>query len=100
MEQTQSYSQWKLLDERLHRLIAAATQNSLMLVLYDTLRTLGRAGLDTRLANIFGEERAPHATNVQHRDIVMAIAASDPARAEKAMLDHLASVRSLLFGLR
>lgn len=100
MEQAQSYAQWKLLDERLHRLIATATQNSLLLVLYDTLRTLGRSGLDTRLADVFGDERAPQSTNVQHSDIVRAIAANDPVRAENAMRDHLRSVRAQLFGLR
>lgn len=100
MANTQSYAQWKLLDERLHRLIASATQNSLLLVLYDTLRAQGRAGLDTRLADVFGKESAPHATTDQHRLIVEAIATGDPARAEQAMRDHLSSVREQLFGLR
>ncbi len=100
MESTQSYAQWKLLDERLHRLIAIATHNSLLLVLYDTLRAQGRAGLDTRLADVFGQESAPHATTEQHARIVEAIATGDPSRAEQAMRDHLASVRSQLFGLR
>ncbi len=89
-----------MLDERLHRLIATATQNSLLLVLYDTLRTLGRAGLDTRLADVFGNERAPSATNAQQIEIVKAIAAYDPVRAEAATQTHLQFVRAQLFGLR
>lgn len=100
MESTQSYAQWKLLDERLHRLIAQATRNSLLLMLYDTLRAQGRAGLDSRLASVFGQENAPHETTEQHRLIVQAIATCDPSRAEQAMRDHLASVREQLFGLR
>jgi DNA-binding FadR family transcriptional regulator len=99
MEATQSYAQWKLLDERLHRLIATATRNSLLLMLYDTLRVQGRAGLDARLADVYGQDSAPHATTDQHRRIVEAITTGDPARAEQAMRDHLVSVRAHLFGL-
>lgn len=100
MEGATSYTQWKRLDERLHRLIAAATKNGLLLLLYDTLRAQGRNGLDMRLNAVFGEESAPSKTNEQHRDIVEAIASGDPDRAEQAMRDHLLAVRKKLFGLR
>jgi len=100
MEASQSYAQWKLLDERLHRLIAEATRNDLLLVLYDTLRRQGRAGLDTRLGAVFGQENAPSATNAQHRAILDAVSSGDPAMAERAMRDHLSAVRAKLFGLR
>lgn len=44
METAASYAQWKRLDERLHRLIATATRNPLLLLLHDTLRGQGRSG--------------------------------------------------------
>lgn len=100
MDRSQSYAQWKLLDERLHRLIAEATHNPLIVLLYDTLRTNGRQGLDTRLAQVFGQQIAPHATTEQHRDLVAAIASHDPVAAENQMSQHLAFVRDCLFGLR
>lgn len=100
METAASYAQWKRLDERLHRLIATATRNPLLLLLHDTLRGQGRSGLDTRLNAVFGQETAPSATNRQHEAIVAAIRSGDPESAENAMRDHLTSVREQLFGLR
>ncbi|MBV7379906.1 FadR/GntR family transcriptional regulator [Maritimibacter dapengensis] len=100
METAASYAQWKRLDERLHRLIATATRNPLLLLLHDTLRGQGRSGLDTRLNAVFGQETAPSATNRQHEAIVAAIRNGDPESAENAMREHLTSVREQLFGLR
>ncbi|MDO6966689.1 FadR/GntR family transcriptional regulator [Rhizobium alvei] len=100
MSETQSYLQWKRLDERLHRLIAEATHNGLLLLLYDTLRNQGRAGLDQRLNAVFGKDSAPLETNRQHAAIVSAIKAGDPSAAEQEMLRHLDQVRARLFGLR
>ncbi|MCM2293302.1 FCD domain-containing protein [Allorhizobium sp. BGMRC 0089] len=97
---TRSYTQWKLLDERLHRLIAEATHNSLLVLLYDTLRSQGRSGLDSRLNDVFGEDMAPHDTNAQHASIVAAIKSGNPDRAEEQMNSHLNYVRARLFGLR
>jgi len=100
MEGVSSYLQWKRLDERLHRLIAEATHNSLLLLLYDTLRAQVRSGLDTRLQEVFGHENAPKDTTDQHNAIVLAIKSGNPDRAEAEMREHLAHVRARLFGLR
>jgi DNA-binding FadR family transcriptional regulator len=100
LSHTSSYVQWKRLDERLHRMIAEATHNSLLLLLYDTLRGQGRAGLDARLNEVFGQDSAPHETNSQHSLIVSAIKTGNPDEAEKQMRQHLSHVRARLFGLR
>ncbi len=100
METAASYAQWKRLDERLHRLIATATRNPLLLCRHDSLCGQGRSGLDTRLNAVFGQETAPSATNRQHEAIVAAIRSGDPESAENAMREHLTSVREQLFGLR
>lgn len=100
MWEAKSYRQWKRLDERLHRLIAEATHNSLLLLLFDTLQTHGRAGLDGRLEEVFGHDRAPDDTTGQHQAIVSAIKAGNPDKADASMQEHLAHVRSRLFGLR
>lgn len=86
--------------ERLHRLIAEATHDSLLLLLYETLHTQGRSGLDVRLQEVFGQESAPSETNKQHQTIVTAIKSGNPDRAEEAMRAHLTQVRAKLFGLR
>ena len=100
MNDVSSYLQWKRLDERLHRLIAEATHNSLLLLLYDTLRIRCRSGLDSRLNEVFGRDDAPLKTNAQHVDIVSAIKSGDPDAAERTMRNHLNYVRARLFGLR
>ncbi|MGG7518358.1 FadR/GntR family transcriptional regulator [Allorhizobium undicola] len=100
MSSTSSYVQWKRLDERLHRLIAEATHNSLLLLLYDTLRNQGGTGLDQRLNAVFENDSAPVETNRQHAAIVNAIKSGDPNAAEQEMREHLDQVRAKLFGLR
>jgi len=100
MRGAQSYAQWKRLDERLHRIIAEATHNSLLLLLYDTLRIHGRAVLDVRLNEVLANKNAPADTNEQHAAIVKAIKAADPDAAEREMQKHLVGVRQMLFGIR
>jgi DNA-binding FadR family transcriptional regulator len=95
-----TYLQWKRFDEKLHRLIAEAAHNKLLLLLYETLRTQGRASLDRRLGDIFGHEASPHPTNDQHDAIAEAIRQGDPVEAERTMRTHLTAVRTALFGLR
>lgn len=101
MAVSQMFLHWKRLDSRLHRMIAAAAHNALLLQIFDTLRAPVRGALELRLEQVFGELPGPRASaDVEHRAIVQAIAAHDPARAEAAMRAHIASVRHHLFGLR
>lgn len=98
MATAQTFSSWKRLDEKLHRTIAAATHNVLLLMLYDALRR-PKLGLDQRLEDVFGREDRPKSTtDHQHLEVVEAIASHDPAEAEKAMRNHLQAVRQSLFG--
>lgn len=92
---------WKRLDERLHRLIAQASHNMLLLLLYDTLRAQMKVTLDRRIDQVFGSEPGPKEdTDSQHGVVVQAIADHDPVAAENLMREHLLSLRTKLFGLR
>lgn len=92
--------QWKHLDERLHRIIAQATHNVLLLTLYDTLRAQMKHTLDRRIEQVFGAEPGPKEdTDSEHALIIDAIRNHDPQAAERAMRSHLQSVRGKLFGL-
>lgn len=92
---------WKRLDERLHRTIAEATHNDLLLMLYDTLRAHGRALLDARIVRVFDSQQTPReATDAEHGALVEAIRLRDPEQSERCMRAHLVSVRAKLFGLR
>lgn len=96
-----SFLQWKRLDDKLHRTIAEATHNGLLLLLYDTLRSQVKLSLDARLEDVFGATPGPLETSdAGHRSFVEAIRKHDPERAEAAMRDHLHAVRMLMFGLR
>jgi len=101
MERPPTFLHWKRLDERLHRIVAEATHNPLLMLLYEALRTQVRHNLDARIEQVFGSESGPkRTTHEEHADFVEAIRAHDPIRAEKAMRLHLNSVRDHLFGLR
>lgn len=101
MKQSTSMLQWKRLDERLHRAIATATHNILLLSLYDSLRSQMKFTLDRRIDQVFGGEPGPKEnTDDEHHEVIEAIRHHDPVAAETAMRDHLRSIRVKLFGLR
>lgn len=94
-----TFLQWKRLDERLHRIIAEATHNTLLLMLYDALRAHAKASLDARTEQIYGRASGHlGATDKEHRAFIEAIRLHDPIAAEQAMRTHLRSVRAQLFG--
>lgn len=100
MRQSASMLQWKRLDERLHRTIAEATHNILLLILYDTLRAQMKYTLDRRIDQVYGAEKGPKDnTDEEHTTLVNAIKNHDPVAAERLMSQHLDSVRGRLFGL-
>lgn len=95
------FMHWKRLDERLHRAIAEATHNGLLLLLYDTMRAQMRANLDTRIEAVYSAMTGSRPdTDGEHAQLVAAIRAHNPDRAEQAMREHLRSVRTRLFGQR
>lgn len=101
MREPGSFLQWKRLDNRLHREIAKATHNAVMLTLYDTLRAQMKLTLDKRFDQVFGTEPGPKAdADREHGDVIDAIRDHDPVAAEKAMRAHLREVRDKLFGWR
>lgn len=101
MNTIEHFDSWRRLDERLHRLVAEATHNMMMLILYDTLRAQVRTNLDVRIKQVYGSDYGPKkATNGEHHDFVDAIRSHNPQAAEQAMRAHLMSIRASLFGLR
>lgn len=101
MALSHSMLQWKRLDEKLHRTIAQATHNVLLVTLYDTLRAQMKFTLDRRIDQVFGAEPGPKEnTDNEHHKVVEAIRRHDPQAAETAMREHLRALRAKLFGLR
>jgi DNA-binding FadR family transcriptional regulator len=85
-------------DDHLHRTIAAATGNALLLELFDQLNQVRRAV--SWKAVIRHSTRPPrdHTSFAEHDRIAEAIAARDPGEAHAAMRDHLGSVSARLYG--
>ena len=101
MEKPGPFVPWKRLDERLHRTIAEATHNILLLMLYDTMRAQLRVNLDARMEEVFAPMAdSRHDTDSEHRQLVEAVRTHNPGKAEQLMREHLRSVRTRLFGLR
>jgi DNA-binding FadR family transcriptional regulator len=93
----QTWRQYEAWDNRLHRVIAEATQNALLLALLDTLNAVRRAVAWGRLRVEKVKPGPNHHSFDEHDAIVEAIADRDLDRAAEAMRRHLESVeRNLL----
>jgi DNA-binding FadR family transcriptional regulator len=92
-----TWRQYEAWDNRLHRVIAEATQNNLLLALLDTLNAVRRAVAWGRLRANPVKPDPDHHSFAEHEAIVDAIAERDLARAAEGMRRHLESVeRNLL----
>lgn len=91
------YEQW---DNRLHRSIAEASQNSLLLGLLDTLNAVRRAVTWGRLRDTPLRPPPDHHSFAEHARIVEAIADRDGTGAADAMRRHLRSVEEHMRDLR
>lgn len=92
-----SWRQYEGWDNRLHRVIAEATQNNLLLALLDTLNAVRRTVAWGRLRANPLKPDPDHHSFAEHDGIVEAIADRDMARAAAVMRRHLESVeRNLL----
>lgn len=86
------WRQYEIWDNRLHRAIAEATQNSLLLGLLDTLNAVRREVNWGRLRADPKRPPADHHSFIEHQQIVEAIANRDTVGAASAMRAHLQSV--------
>lgn len=97
MEQLDDFDQWALWDERLHRLVAKASGNQLLLALYDTVRVSAPSGMRHMINRVFSDGTRKE-SNAEHARFIQAITDHNPDIAEKMMRDHLLAVRQGLFG--
>jgi DNA-binding FadR family transcriptional regulator len=88
-----SYEFW---DNRLHRAVAEATGNVVLLSLFESLNTVRRTVTWGRLRRQPVRPDATHHSFAEHDAIVAAIHARDPQAAADAMRTHLRSVRDNL----
>jgi DNA-binding FadR family transcriptional regulator len=89
---------WELWDGRLHRAIAEAAHNGLLLSIFDAFNAMRRQAKWSALRQAALTPARHAAYCAQHRAFVIAIAARDPARAEDVMRRHIEVVREGLLG--
>lgn len=93
-----SWDEYEAEDDHLHRIIAEATGNVLLLELFDQLNQVRRAVAWNTVIRHSSRPPRDHSSFGEHERIARAIEARNPAEAHAAMRDHLGSVSARLFG--
>ncbi len=93
-----SWDLYEIQDDALHRAIADATGNVLLLSLFDHLNQVRRAVAWAQVIRATEKPSRDHTSFHEHNVIVNAIEARDPVAAHAAMQAHLRSVSARLFG--
>jgi len=88
-KQPEAYNLW---DHQLHLAIAEATRNPIMVALLEQLNGLRRAPTWTSYKKDRMREPYYSISKREHREIIAAIEQHDPARASRAMKNHIWSV--------
>ncbi len=93
-----SWAEYEEQDDLFHRSVAEASDNILLVTLFDQLNQVRRAVAWGSVVR--GTTRPPedHKSFAEHDRIAAAIAAHDPAEASEAMRRHIGSVSARLFG--
>jgi DNA-binding FadR family transcriptional regulator len=93
-----SWDAYEAEDDRLHRAIAQATDNMLLLALFDQLNAVRRAVSWNTVIRRSDRPAPDHTSFAQHDRIVSAIEVRRALEAQDAMRAHLHSVSLRLFG--
>jgi DNA-binding FadR family transcriptional regulator len=95
-----NWADYETHDDQLHREIAEATDNILLVTLFDQVNEVRRAVAMNIVVRGTTRPPASHTSFAEHDRLVEAIEARDPAAAQEAMRIHIGSVSARLFGDR
>jgi DNA-binding FadR family transcriptional regulator len=98
--QAQTWRQYENSDNRLHRTVAEASHNTVLLALFDTLNAVRRAVVWGRLRHKVDRPPEDHHSFAEHEALVRAIEERDMEGASQAMLRHLSHVQENLLAPR
>lgn len=93
-----TWDEYEAQDDAFHRAVAGATDNILLLSLFDHLNQVRRAVAWNTVIRHSVRPPRDHSSFAEHDTILGAIEARNPAAAHAAMRDHLGSVSARLFG--
>jgi len=92
------WDEYEAQDDNFHRALAEATDNVLLLSMFDHLNAVRRAVAWNTVKRRSARPARTHSSFPEHDVIVIAIEARDPTAAHAAMRAHLGSVAARLFG--
>lgn len=92
----ESWRQYETWDNRLHRSIAEAGHNALLLAVFDAVNAVRRTVVWGRLREDRDRPTSDHHSFAEHEAIVRAIAERDRTEAATRMRTHLETVQNLL----
>lgn len=93
-----SWDDYEAQDDAFHRSVAEASDNVLLLSLFDHLNQVRRAVAWKTVIRRSNRPPRSHSSFAEHAALVRAVEARDHAAAHAAMRDHLKSVSARLFG--
>ena len=98
MDAIDNWDAFEVWDCRLHRAIAHAAGNALMLVIFDVMQANRNRDLFGRLRQPIEPTRTIKRVIQEHTEVFDALRHRDPERAAESMRQHLRAVRRSLFG--
>jgi DNA-binding FadR family transcriptional regulator len=93
-----TWKEYEVQDDVFHRTIAEASDNLLLLSLFDQLNGVRRAVAWGSVSRQSARPSPDHSSFAEHEVIADSIARRDPVAAYEAMRKHLRSVSQRLFG--
>jgi DNA-binding FadR family transcriptional regulator len=97
-EEALTWEEYEMHDGTFHRAVAQASDNILLLSLFDQLNQIRRAVAWVTVVRESARPPAGHSSFAEHDAIIAAIESRDPAAAHDAMRTHIGSVSARLFG--
>jgi DNA-binding FadR family transcriptional regulator len=94
--QAQTWRQYENCDNRLHRTVAEAAHNTVLLALFDTLNAVRRTVVWGRLRDKIDRPPKDHHSFTEHEALIRAIEERDLDGASQAMARHLSHVQANL----
>ena len=96
--QASSWADYEAQDDLFHRSLAEASDNILLVTLFDQLNQVRRAVAWETVTRHSSRPPAGHSSFAEHEKITQAIERRDPSAANEAMRQHIGSVSARLFG--
>ncbi len=97
-EQAETWAEYETHDDAFHHAVAVASDNLLLVTLYDQMNKVQRNVAWRRVVRDSIRPPRSHTSFEEHRNIAAAVEARDPMAAHDAMRRHIGSVSARLFG--